>query len=488
MTTIRHLVAMLTVLMVAVGVYAQDTQNDNPATTAFVLQMGADGIPQIGETTLPSPSLSVAWNPVNANNYARVDDFGMLRFSPIGSPEGVYSFAPYFQGFSTASREENRLFVAETQWSPNGQQLAFRISSGNEQGNDGVWFWQPAQETVTDPSYHLLRDCPPGCGLVNARDTDEWKSLSMEWSPDNIAILVHMNLPEEDRNALGLVFASRDPESPQADIQPPTYRYEYGSWATDGQRLVVSGYDAFDSAVFGFLNRDGGTPQVTTANSIGLAYVRNAVQNPLTDEILMLGSTVGESAPVALYKSDGTPLTTLIGTSAPDSVEWSPNRDAVLVTVGTQTYVATITGAVYDITTLVNDNPMVSWVTAGFPPNTTPLSIPQPQTIQETATPIAITVPSGNSTPVAPAGDGTLFVPRTDFTPGQLLEVAVASVPIYTEPIAGAEVVADLPQGEALVLIGGPLTDGVTVWWRVQTLDFIGWAEESVNGQAQFSS
>ncbi len=480
MTIIRQLLIILSVLMVTVGVYAQD----NPAPTAFVLQMGADGIPLIGETTLPGPSLTVDWNPQDNNSYARVGDFGILRFAPIGSPEGVYTFAPYFEGFTAPSRQENRLFVDEAKWSPNGQQLVFRISSGNEQGNDGVWYWQPAQETVTDPSYHLLRDCPPGCGLVNSRDTSEWKSLSMDWSPDNVAVLVHLYLPEEDRNAIGLVFASRDPESPQADIQPPTYRYEYGSWANDGQQLIVSGYDAFDNAVFGFLNRDGSNPQVSMANSIGLAYVRNAVQNPTTGEIIMLGSTVGNTGAVALYKSDGTALTPLIGTTAPDYVEWSPNRDAVLVRAGAEAYIATVSGAIYDITGIVNNNPMVSWVEAGFPANTIPQTLPQPVAVQETATPITITVPTDNTTP---APDGTLFVPQTQFAPGQLLEVVVGSVAIYTEPIIGAEVVADIPQGEALVLIGGPLTDGVTVWWRVQTLDFIGWAEEAINGVAQFA-
>jgi len=486
MSVLRYVVIILTLLIVVIGGQAQDEVS--PATVAYVLQMGADGIPQIGETPLPSPSLTVDWNPQAANSWARVDDFGILRFAPIGSPEGVYSFAPYFEGFTTPSREENRLFVDEVKWSPNGQQMAFRISSGNEQGNDGVWFWQPAQETVTDPSYHLLRDCPPGCGLANARDTEEWKSVSMEWAPDNVAILVQLYLPEEERDAIGLVFASRDPESPQADVQPPTYRYEYGSWASDGQRLVVSGYDAFDSVVFGFLNRDGSNPQVSLASSIGLAYVRDAVQNPLTDELLILGSTVGADAPVAMYRADGTTLTPPIGTVSPDHVAWSPNRDAVLVRAGDATYVATTSGAVYDITEVVADNPMVSWAEAGFPANTTPLTLPQPVTVQETATPITITVPSQDNTPIPTQEDGTLFVPQTEFVPGQLLEVAVESVPIYTEPIVGAEVVADLAQGDALVLIGGPLTDGVTVWWRVQTLDFIGWAEEAVSGVTQFSS
>jgi hypothetical protein len=485
MKKIRYCLSLLTFLMMATVInYAQD----NPSPSAFVMQIDADGIPQIGETALPSPSLSVDWNPEDNNSYSRVDDFGILRFSPIGSPEGVYSFAPYFQGFSTPSREENRLFVAETKWSPNGQQLAFRISSGNEQGNDGVWFWQPAQETVTDPSYHLLRDCPPGCPLVNSRDTAEWQSLSMDWSSDNVAILVHLYLPDEERNAIGLVFASRDPESPQADIQPPTYRYEYGSWATDGQNLVVSGYDVNNNAVFGFLNREGTNPQIALATDIGLAYVRNAVQNPSTGALLMLGSSLGKDAPMALYAESGVALTGTIGNQAPDEVIWSPNHDAVFLRIGTESYIATINGSVYNITTIVNDNPMISWVNAEFPPNTLPLVLTQP-VIQTPPTPITITVPDTTPVPVQTTdGSQPLFVPQTSFAGGQLLQVAVDTVTLYAEPLIGAETVATISRGEALVLVGGPLTDGVTVWWRIQTLDHIGWAEESINGISQFSS
>lgn len=481
---LRWLVLILLSMTIGIA-QAQDSQ-----PTAIVLQMGADGIPQVGEVQLPGASLFVDWNPQDANSWARVDDFGMLRFAPLGSAEGVYTFSPYFQGYSTPSREENRLFVDEVKWSPNGQQLAFRISSGNSMGNDGVWFWQPAIETATDPSYHLLRDCPPGCGLANARDTNKWKSLSMDWSPDNVAILVHMFLPDEERRALGIIYASRDPESPQADVQPQTLRFEYGSWLSDGIQLVVSGYDVDNNSVFGMIPFGTGGPVVKTASEIGLAYVRNAVmKKPETGEFLMLGSPISDTSPMALYDSNGTALTPLIGNQAPDDVEWSPNHDAVLVKVGQQTYIATITGEVYDATQTVNSNPMVSWVEAGFPPNTTPLSLPAPTIVQATATPVKITITAETLLPENDDSNTaqTLFVPQTDFQAGQLLQVATEKVTLYREPVAGAEVIAELEQGTAFVLISNPLTDGVTVWWRIQTLDFIGWAEEKVNGISQFS-
>lgn len=481
-----HGFLLVILTMMTIVASAQDS-----APTAFVVQMGTNGAPQLGEVPLPGASISVDWNPQSSTSWARVDDFGMLRFAPINSPEGVYSFSPYFQGYSTPSREENRLFVDEVDWSPNGQQLAFRLDSGSEVGSDGVWFWQPAIETATDPSYHLLRDCPPGCGLANARDTEKWQSLSIDWSPDNITILVHMYLPEEDRNAIGLVFASRDPESPQADIQPPTYRYEYGSWTVDGERLVVSGYNPDGNAVYGFLNRDGTNPQVSLASSINLEYVRNAVTNPTTGELLMLGSPVGEGAAVAIYNALGQPLTPPIGNVAPQYVEWSPNHDAVLIRAGDHTFIATVAGDVYDITETVIDNPMVTWVEAGFPENTVTLPLTDPTTLEPEPTPVRITLT--DVTPLPDDDEDTVEAqsipsPESDFAVGQLLQVAVDEITLYAEPIAGADEVATLEEGEAMVLIGGPLTDGETVWWRIQSLDSMGWIEESINGVAQISS
>ena len=482
----KHVIRWLWIAIVSlltVSVYAQD-----PAPIAYALVVGDDGVPQIGEVQLPGNSLFIDWNPQDSNSLARVDDFGMMRFAPINTPEGVYTFSPYFQGYSTPSREENRLYVAEAQWSPNGQQLVFQIASGSEMGNDGVWYWQPAMITSTDPTYHILRDCPPGCGLANSRDTGEWKTLSMDWSPNNVAILVHLYLPAEERNALGVIYASRDGESPQADIQPITFRYEYGSWTNDGERLVVSGYDPEGNVVVGYINQDGRNPQLSAPGE--LVYVRNAVEHRVTGEMLVLGSMESDTAPVAIFDANGTQRTQLIGNQAPNYVEWSANHDAVFVRVGDQSYIATINGEVYDITETVKNNPMVTWANAGFPPNTTTIPLPEP-TVQVAPTPILITVSGDNTNTSGTDSDidgQTLFIPQTNFAVGQLLQVTVESMTLYAEPIIGAEMIANVAQGEALVLVGGPLTDGVTVWWRIQTLEHVGWAEEMINGITQFSS
>lgn len=483
MKQVRRWFWLLIVTILALPATAQDAYD-----TAFVLQMTAEGTLQVGQTSLPGPSLFVTYNPASPSSWARTDDFGIMRFAPLNTPEGVYSFSPSFQGFSAPSREENRIFIAEAEWSPNGQQLAFRVASGDPSGSDGVWFWQPAMITSTDPSYHLLRDCPPGCGLANSRDTGEWKSLSLDWAPDNVAILVHMYLPKEERQALGLVFASRDPQSPQADIQPPTYRYEYGSWANDGDRLVVSGFDDEENAVYGFINRDGSNPQLNRATDIGLAYVRNAVHNPVTGQLVMLGSTIGADAPVALYDSSGNALTPQIGSLSPDVVEWSPNHQAVFVRSGSQAFIATLAGELYDITDMIGENQMVTWSATGFPAGTSLMNLPQPQILDQVeATPVQITVSSTDASGETDVDTRTLTAPQTEFSVGQLLQVTADTMTLYREPIAGAEVVAEVEQGEALVLVAGPLTDGVTIWWRIQTLEHIGWSQERLNEQSLFN-
>jgi hypothetical protein len=481
MKSIIRIFWILILSLMTILTYGQD-----PAPTAFVMQIDDNNNLQLGQVALPGASIYATWNPQSNNSLARVDDYGLLRFAPIGSAEGVYSFSPYFSGFSTPSLEDNEIAVSEVEWSPNGQQVAFRLSTGASAGSDGVWFWQPAQVTATDPSYHLLRDCPPGCGLANSRDTDKWKSLSVDWSPDNVAILVHLYLPDEERNALGLVFASRDPESPQADIQPPTYRYEYGSWANDGNRLVVSGYNPDSVAVYGFMERDGSNTQINLASDIGLAYVRNTIHHPITGQLIMLGSPANDTAPIAIYDNNGTQLTPQIGDQAPDFVEWSPNRNAVFVRAGGQAFIATINGELYNITETVGDNPMVVWTQSGFPGGVTSVNLPPALAIQPEATPILITIPAENVSSSDNSAQ-TIDTPQSDFAPGQLLQV-VDNLTLYAEPTVGAEKIANLEQGEALVLIGGPLTDGRTVWWRIQTLNHVGWAEETVNGVAQFSS
>jgi hypothetical protein len=428
----------------------------DPAVRAIALST-VGGL-QIGEVELPGSSLFIDFNPIDSTRFARVDEFGMLRFAPLGGGEGVYSFAPYHEGFSTESAETNPLFVRETKWSPNGQFVAFLIDSDDPAANDGVWYWQPGRDIGTDPSYHLLRDCPPGCNMVERRNVREWRSLSIDWSSDNQAILVHLELPQNQRRAIAVVQAVRDPETRQSRIGPNALLYDYGSWAADGERIVVSGKDPDGNVVFGFINSDGILTQLFAASSIGLGWVQDAVHNPLTGQIVMLGAVGGSGGALKLYDSTGVELTDFIGNGAPQKVLWSPDRSAVLVTVGEglneRLYVAQIDGTITDITDMVGPTRTIAWVPGSLPAN------------------------ARTQSPIVPSG----VIEGSTYRAGQQLRVYVDALSIYTTPSLSGTAIGTIGVGEYVLILAGPVdADGIT-WWRVQTTYYTGWLGGKIDG------
>lgn len=421
---------------------------------------------QLGEVTLPGNSRYVDFNPLDPVRYARVDDFGALLFVPAGGPEGYYSFSPYFEGFSAPSIDENWLRVAETAWSPNGEMLAFRIASNHETGNDGVWFWQPAREIATDPSYHILRDCPPRCDLVTRVNAEEWRSMGIEWAPDNAAVLISLQLPKENnRRAYTIRFAARDVETTQSRTGPSVSRYDTAHWSSDGQRVIVSGFDANGQVVFGSIGRDGSLPLITPAVDIGMLWVQDAVQQPDTGQIIMFGSNVGLNSPLQLIDSTGAALTAPIGSARPDAIRWNQARTAALLIIGGNYYVAQVSGTVTDITSLTGGTSNVDWVEGRLPSSAALRPLPEPiSTAEDVAT-----NNNQSSTP--------------EWFVGLLLEVNLPALTVYNEPTADSAVVTELAEGEPLILTAGPLVDGATTWWRIQTIDFSGWVPEQIDGQ-----
>lgn len=428
----------------------------DPARRALAL--ATPGGFRIGEIELPGPSLYVDFNPIDPQRYARVDSLGMLRFVPQGAGEGVYSFAPYFDGFTTGALADNRLAVAEVAWSPNGQMLAFRIASGDPAANDGIWFWQPARDIGTDPSYHLLRDCPPGCMLVERRNVQEWRALDLAWSSDNQAILVNLELPQNNRRGIAVVQAVRDPETRQSRIGPEALFYDYGTWAGDGQRIVVSGRGPDGTVLFGTIARDGSTPFLTAAASVGLAWVQHAAQQPATGQIVMLGAVGGSGSALQLYDSAGTALTGPIGNGAPQQVRWSPDRSAVWVTVGeginARHYIAGVDGSLRDITDHIGPTLAVNWTAGELPPNARTQDAP---------------LPSG-------------VILGSAYRPGQQLRVYVDQLNLHTEPRVQANVLGSIGIGEYVVILAGPVEADNVTWWRVQTTAYTGWIGGVING------
>jgi len=423
-------------------IQAQDAQ----PLRSILLNITEEGL-QVAERTLPNATRFIDFNPIEPMRYARVDDVGVLRFVPQGATtEGVYTFSPYFDGFTTPSYEENILRVAEVAWSPDGQMFAFRIDSDDERGNDGVWFWQPAIEIPTDPSYQILRDCPPGCSLVDGGNTERWQSTGMVWSNDNNAILVSLDLLDEERTGIAVVQANRDPESVQARTGPSVLRYEYGAWAADGVNIVVSGADPNGQMIFGIIERGGNVIYTESASGLAMNRIQNAVQDPISGQIIMLASDVGGDTPLQLIRADGSPITPPIGESAPDIVRWNSDRSAVYIVADTQHFVATTDGTITNITGLIGDALAVNWAEGQLPGDASYLEVPEPE--------------------------ATLDL---DVEVGQIWLVAVDNLAVYENAGGDQPFLGFVAKDEALVIVNGPEEiDGVE-WWRVQTLDYNGW-------------
>ncbi|MGJ3237742.1 MAG: SH3 domain-containing protein [Anaerolineae bacterium] len=455
-----------TLMMLGGVTGAQEGQFVMPDESGRAFALSSDGNTiQLGEMAQRfGGTIAIDYHPADSRRWARVDNFGILRFvdpSNADLVEGVYTFAPFFPGFEASSASENKYFVREVHWSPDGRMLAFYIE--NESQPDlaqGLWFWQPLRESASDPAYQLMRPCPGFCSAAGvAEDYPGWDVLGFEWSSDNSAILVSTRaLAHGGRRALTVRFAQRvDP--PPATVTPTFLLYDYGHWGTDGQRIVVSGRAPNNEVVFGTIERNGSNAVLQSAGEIGMAWVQDAVQRA-DGSLLMLGSVEGGRAPLALIDANGNGLTPPIGDRVPDDVRWSPDYSAVMLTIGERVYVATISGLVYDISAQLGGSPNVSWVNGALPATTTPVNLPAPLA----------------STDLRPETTTTSDdAPVTAFNVGDLLRVNEGPVNVYVEPLTSAIVVGVLGTGDELIITDAPLQTDDQVWYRVQTLDFTGW-------------
>ena len=120
-------------------------------------------------------------------------------------------YSPYFDGFSVPSIELNKNRIAELDWSADGQQFSFRIDtpSGLDNGNAGVWFWQPYNDPQAGPTFQIIRDCvAPGytpCNFVNPNGAKHWKTIDVQWSPirGSNSILLTLYLPQDAAQCAG---------------------------------------------------------------------------------------------------------------------------------------------------------------------------------------------------------------------------------------------------------------------------------------------
>ncbi len=426
-------------------------QPSNFSAVAFTTSGGFSA----GGINLPGDVNFIAYNPVDPNSYIRVDSRGMLHLAPIGGSEGVYTFSPYHDTFQVASADQNQNLVIDARWSPSGWQFAFIIASppNTDHIADGVWFWQPDMSHTTGPSYQLIRDCVE-CGIVQPTTADLWRSRSLQWANDNAAILVEMDLPYEGRRGISVIYAVRDANI--GERGPNIYRYDYGSWALDQNRIIVSGRRPDGRVIIGSISRDGSGEQVVFDASAAGLWMQNAVQRP-GGQIVALGRSGDPNGPMSIYDSSGRALTGPIGDGPPRSVDWSCDRSAVSVVANGRRYIAQVSGSVSEVGGRAGN-----WVCQNLPSGAQ--SIGGQQAPQE--------IPSG-------------VIAGSQYQPGQQLRIYRDALNLRSYPGTDSGIVDALGYGEYIRIVAGPYPDpnGRYVWWEVMTADSVrGWLAAEIDG------
>ena len=91
-------------------------------------------------------------------------------------------------------------------------------------------------------------------------------------------------------------------------------------------------------------------------------YTRNGVMR-LDGTLVALGRVGDGDGAFKLIDGNGTELTSDIGFTTPEDVQWNATRDAVYVrTEDGRSYIASITGGVSEVTDLVGAAKAVAWI------------------------------------------------------------------------------------------------------------------------------
>lgn len=420
---------------------------------AFALTTSG-GLLQGGFTLVENPIL-FARNPVDPSVFAVTNGTGNLylttragRIRPSSSP---------FSEFEAPTREENNAYVSALAWSPNGAMLAMiidgdRFAPDRVTDNDGVWVYFP----TSNASNNILIDCPyeghPGCLTGGSRPFPS-ESLGLQWSPGSNLLLVTARRPDTGRRLQYVLTPNQNP-----GVQPPSLFFDYASWSADGARLIVSGNGPGGTGVIvGTINTDGSDLQIVFNASGAGFWMQDAVQLP-NGQIVALGRPGDSSGPVAIYDMAGNALTGFIGGAAPQRVTWSPDRSAVLVIAGGRQYVATVSGAVQDITGSVAGSAAINWVSGGLP--------------------------SGADSGAPPSFIPSGVIENSRYAPGQQLRVLVdLGLRVRSQPGLGGGQVGSADTGEYVAILAGPVRLDNIEWWQVQTgSGIVGWIAGEING------
>jgi hypothetical protein len=451
----------------------------NVETRAFALSTDG-GISSTGFSLLDDTTLFMR-NPVDPNLYVTTDGTGNLYVTGVNGAGAYRPDMSPFSEFYAPSREENDSYVSAVAWSPDGRYLSF-IVAGRKVAKDGVWFFQPGQF----PPIQLMVDCPsngfPGCSITsNPTNPDLWQSMILRWSPQSDAILVNLQLPGEGRD--GIIVLNVTSNERARDVRPPVYRYDFGTWSADGNRILVSGHGEDGHVFVGWINRDGSFSEIiydAEANGLWMGFA-NPSRNGAIYALAAPGDRGGPREPLRIYNMSGVPLTEPIGEGYPQRVEWSPDGSAVFLQSNNRQYIANINGDVREITGQVAGARAVNWVDGGLPPGENI----SPSTDSSGIVPIGTTaVPSGEATAVPPIPLGV--VEGSQYQPGQQLRVYSTQLNIRTSPGTAYPFARNfLETGEYVAILAGPVDADGAIWWQVQTADgIIGWVAGAIGGVA----
>ncbi len=421
---------------------------------------------QIATIAQASATRTVDYSPADPNRPTRTDYHGLLRLVPQGGGEGVYSFSPFFEGYTAEDPDDNKNFVTQAQWSPDGRQIAFIVYQPLIQDvAHGVWFWQPARELSTDPSYHVLRQCPSACDLADNPERIQWRARNVAWANDNRSLLINVDIITENRPALVVRYADRDPQNAQSILGARPLRYDVGYWTTDGQ-IVVSGNNPDGISGFGLIAPDGTVNSFMPASTLNVGWIQDAVLAP-DGLFYMLMHPVEKNSPLQLINSEGKMLTAPIGESAPSEVRWNDERTALYMRVGNASYIVDIDGTVTDVTAYLTGTGgvrAVAWVSAF------------PNTAQRQPTPEPLPALEIDQTTLLTPALATLQI-------GQILRVTSETLTVYAEPVGDSAVYGALNVGDELVITSEPVQSGGFTWYRVQAIAYGGWINRTDNLQ-----